>query len=442
MATGNTKNLLLDNLAIQIDVTNINSWNLNTGLTITSVNKWNNAVSDDIDLLDFGLTAFDNGRTESMLYNIILNKNETYLNLYRVGAYSEISNTISYENLNINSVTGDSVGNYFNLNGGYFQGFFKLFNYNYEILPARSNDGYTIETMAEILSGTSGIFYSMGLRAEDKYNPFFSGETALISGSSYIYGNDQTEYINTYSGITTSEGNYLNANIPTSVLLDKFQKPENSKVSVDNISAQLNNIKNNIISFEITTDKRLKYKFIDNVGNLIQEESPKQITRIGWTLIDIVFKPYDSINDYNYSDYKCYPRRKGDLIFYINGRIFWRVNNFDEYYFTEIQNDKEKQIGVPFNISWGGGSFGLKNSYHFNILSGVTGMTSIVKDESKNGLLIETYFNSSFIGNMQKLRIYTKALTPNEVLNNVDYEISKNPYYNINLTIGGRIITQ
>ena len=114
MGSCGTKNLLLDNLVVQIDLTNFNSWNLNNNLVINSINKWDSAISDDLNLPDFGLTAFDNGRIDSMLSGLTLTKNDIYLNLYRVGAYSETGNTISYDNYSITPYTGTSVGTYSN----------------------------------------------------------------------------------------------------------------------------------------------------------------------------------------------------------------------------------------------------------------------------------------------------------------------------------------
>jgi hypothetical protein len=438
MGVCNIANLTIDDLAIQIDTTNINSWNLNDSLILNSLNYWNSAISDDLNLTDFGLTGLDNGRIDSMLSGITISKNDIFLNLYRVGEYSDINN-ISYDNYNIIPYTGTSVGNYFNLNGGYFQGFFKLFDYNYEIFPPRSNNGITIETLIELLPDSKGIFFSMGLRAEDKYIPYYSGETVLVSGTTHIYGHGKTGYTQTYNGIKTSENNYLNSVIFNTVTLDKFQKPEESTVIIDNLSSQLDNINNNIIAFEITPNKKIKYKYINSNGDLIQDESPNILSKIGWTLIDIVYKPYNLISNYNKDNYKCFPRRKGDLIFYVNGKVFWKITEFDEFYFNEINNNKEKQLGVPFNISWGGGSFGLKNSYHFNNLNTTD---TISKDNSKNNLIIQKYFDNSFIGNIQKLRIYTKALNNNQIFGNIEYELYKNPNYNINLSKGGRIINQ
>ena len=55
------------------------------------------------------------------------------------------------------------------------------------------------------------------------------------------------------------------------------------------------------------------------------------------------------------------------LIFYVNGRPIWTLNDFPEFYFKAFNNDREKQLGVPYSISWGGGSFGLKYSWQYDI---------------------------------------------------------------------------
>jgi hypothetical protein len=85
MGVCNIANLTIDDLAIQIDTTNINSWNLNDSLILNSLNYWNSAISDDLNLTDFGLTGLDNGRIDSMLSGITISKNDIFLNLYRVG---------------------------------------------------------------------------------------------------------------------------------------------------------------------------------------------------------------------------------------------------------------------------------------------------------------------------------------------------------------------
>jgi hypothetical protein len=357
-------NIITDNLAIYIDLTNLNSWNLNTGLTLFSLTKWKNATVDDLNLIDFGLTAFDNGRINKLYSGLTLTQNNDKLVLYRIGFNNDSGGTF-YTGYAISGVTGSSVGRYFSLSGGYLQGFFKLEDYNFNLLPFRYNKGITIETIIEILPQSEGIFYYMGTRAEDKYNPFFSGETTITNTTNISYEGKSTGNTYQFTGVTTSENNYLVAYSKNNKKLSNFKQPEYADTIIFDSVQQLNNISNNIISFEITDGKKIKYKYVNSNGNIIQNESPNIINRIGWTIIGIVFKPYEIIDDFDSSS-KCYPRRKGNLIFYINGREFWKIKDFNEFYFKGLNNDKEKQLGVPYNISWGGGSFGLKNSWHYD----------------------------------------------------------------------------
>jgi hypothetical protein len=193
----------------------------------------------------------------------------------------------------------------------------------------------------------------MGTRSEDKYNPYFSGETYIEDGQ--------------YKGVITSEKNSLSSYIDESILSENFRNYEEDKFHIEKIkSDQIENLKNNVIAFEITQNKTIKIKRINIDGDLMEFESDNVLTN-GWKLIDIVFKPYEIINNYDDNKFRCYPMRKGDLNIFVNGLLFWVLKNFDEFYFKPIKNHKEKQIGLPYNISWGGGSFGLEHSYHYDI---------------------------------------------------------------------------
>jgi hypothetical protein len=350
--------IITDNLAIHIDLSNLGSWNLNTGFTSFSLTKWSGAVSDNIDLLDFGLTGFDNGRMDVMWNGITLTPQDTLFSMYRVG-YNEVYNPASGETSGItvltqfdfypiNAVTTGLSGNYFILDGGYLQGFFKLHGYNYELLPARYNNGITIETLLYLFSGSSGIFFMMGARAEDKYNPYYPGE--FISGA-------------TITGVTTSLDNHLDSFLETTVMNKSFINAEDKTTIVYSATSAIDNIKNNVIAFELTEDKYLAYKYIDNNGLIITNKLAI-INNTGFTLITIVFTPYETINDPDLLE--CYSQRNGKLIFYVNGRAKSIVYNFPEFYFKAFANDKEKQLGVPYSITWGGGSFGLKHSWHYD----------------------------------------------------------------------------
>lgn len=365
-------------MAIHIDLTNLKSWDLNTGLTSISMTKWSNAISDNINLIDFGLTGFDNGRTNVMWSGFTLTSEDTLFSMYRIG-YNNVWNpttgetsgvTITTEYLPITVVTSGATGNYFDLNGGYLQGFFKLDGYNYELLPARFNNGITIETILNIYSDSQGIFYMMGARAEDKYNPYFSGET--ITGT-------------TISGVATSLDNYLDAFTETQELNSGFISPEDNMYDTVFVEIDpLDNIKNNVIAFELTQDKKLAYKYVNNDGLVVTNSSPATVIPTGFTLITIVFTPDNVIDDPDLLE--CTEQRLGKLIFYVNGRAIWIIKEFPEFYFHGFNNDKEKQIGVPYSISWGGGSFGLDASWHYDY------QTYIIYNGQDN-----TYINNKFI---------------------------------------------
>ena len=87
-------NIVTNNLAIEIDLNNPNSWDLNSGLTVNSHTKWLGAVSDNIDLFDFGLTGFDNGRTDEMWNGVIYTPSDILFSMYRVG-YNIVDNPTS-----------------------------------------------------------------------------------------------------------------------------------------------------------------------------------------------------------------------------------------------------------------------------------------------------------------------------------------------------------
>lgn len=364
--------IITSRLAVHIDVSDIKSWNLNTGFTSISLTKWANAKSDNLNLLDFGLTAYDNGRVNKMHNGLLITPSDTKLILYRVG-YNNATGGTFYNGYEISGVTSaNTVGNYFELNGGYLQGFFKLQGQDFELLPNRFGEGITIENILRIDPTSSGIFFLMGARAEDKYNTYFSGETELIVEeeskpvSSGVVG--QTNYVTTtiteFSGVTTSKGHYLNAFIDEEVKKKAFSSFEYSTDIVP-VEQPKTSTFENVIAFEITEDKKIAIKRINSLGLVDDKVSDNSITSTGWTIITHVFTPDQTITDPELL--KCADRRKGTLTFYVNGRRFWSVENYDEYYFTSIKNDDEKTLGVPYNISWGGGSFGLKHSWHYDI---------------------------------------------------------------------------
>lgn len=333
--------IIKEDLVLFYDISNLKSYDLNSSYTITSLYNWKKYKTDSFILKDYGLTMYDVARTNSLSGYTYINEKDNKLKLYKIG-YNDASGNTYYNNYDINLISSSTIGYYFNLNGGYLQNYWKLDKYNYEFLPYRFPNGFTIEiplllsdtTFDNIIDENGGIFLYLGTRSENKYSIIFSGET----------------------GYTTTL---------------------NNKLGSDHENDLEKGINDNIICFKINKDRKLGYKYIDSEG-LIKENYSERILSNGWNFIQIVYKPcplfkddecgkknsktltWDKIKD-------CLLKRDGELIFYVNGFKFFKEECFDEqFWFKSLSTDKEKQIGVPYCISFGGGSFGLKHSYHYN----------------------------------------------------------------------------
>jgi hypothetical protein len=101
--------------------------------------------------------------------------------------------------------------------------------------------------------------------------------------------------------------------------------------------------------------------------------------------------------------------------------------------------DKEKQIGVPFNISWGGGTQGLHENLTFSSCSALTSNyiqdpeclpNNILSGTSLSGLntniLLEENFGGTFEGGISQFRMYIEPLDSSEVRHN--FNILKNKF--------------
>lgn len=341
------------NPIINFDVTNDITILNPTGITLQSISKWEYAKSDNIILNDYGLTMFDYGVSNNLVNSKTFTPSDNFLYLNQIGYNTPINPTsgetsgytISTTKLNA-GVVGSGENKYINLDGGYFTGFFKLQGYNYEVMPARNN-GITFDTVVYITENTSGIFLMLGGRSEDKYCPYYCGEFDEEKNST----------------IFTSNDGELNAVIEEDVHKKSFKLPEESTEIVKVAYDSIEDLKNNVFSFEITDDKKIRLQYINQAGNLAVRESMNIITASGFTIISIVSIPEFMLSE---DEMECHEDRNSNVKIYINGRIFHEFENVPEFFFKEYHNDYDKLIGIPYTITWGGGSFGLKNSWHFD----------------------------------------------------------------------------
>jgi hypothetical protein len=160
--------------------------------------------------------------------------------------------------------------------------------------------------------------------------------------------------------------------------------------------------------------------------------------------------PYDpatteivTFND-NWTEDKKY--RLGTLKIFVNGKLFMVAENFEEIIPRLLDVQKEKQIGVGYNISIGGGTQGLKDNLTFSggcpeTISEITyqqdpecltthDLDNTIYSGLTTHIKLEEYFGGSLIGDVSAFRMYTEPLNASQVKHN--FRILKNRYTLLN----------
>jgi hypothetical protein len=528
-----------------------------TGATLVSKNYYN---PDNLDLdclsaftgtCDIGLVATDNGlytgMTGQTLYYTMGVRNDykfhphyydRRMKLHMVTGYTTPPNTVfsgrpKTAMYNIVSKSAPSIGYYQELYGGFYQGFYKLFGYDYEVFPERLNKGWTMETVIkpritdEYSINTSteeylntrypqnaGTFFYFGTRAENKYYHFADGHPESDSGYTRV-----TSGLTSLSSCTCNQSGFTNANcvklypvsattayhnigcgcgacteqIPVEPLDPKFDILSNAlSIRFSGCAADPRIcVKSIIITGDcVTTGSCSTTGLTFQTGYTITEVcSPpiydicdyvcEQILEDRWVMVTAVFERYTTIeecdllnlgglgdirevtyqsilNNTSYNlimppethsggtkedkvyrvvfDRKWFDDawyRLGRLKIYINGYYFMVIENFEEVIPRELNCEKEKQLGVPFNISWGGGSQGLHDHLIFSATSATTGPYTqdpelfpdeILSATTFSGLstqiLMEQNFGGTFMGGLSQFRMYTEAFNSSQVQHN------------------------
>lgn len=171
--------------------------------------KWKQAVNNGIELNSIGYTGIDNGivkfekdctnsRNFLKLYtqsSISVKKDDLRLHLQKVNGNNQLYN------YSVNIVEKDNVLAA-ELNGGFYQGFFKTKCNEYQILPDSIDNGLTIEitlnkadlqndkeTLNSKHTDNEGFFFYIGTRAENKWWKFYKVDNNFDKQSN-TYNND------------------------------------------------------------------------------------------------------------------------------------------------------------------------------------------------------------------------------------------------------------
>lgn len=530
--------------------------------TIVSENYWNpegkyneNCITS-LELCDVGLTGIDNGLTLNMsgetieitngLYTNTLDKFNRFKYDRRFKLHPITGSTTSETRLwNDNSYDytlqydtyGDSVGYFAKLQGGFFQGFYKLSGFDYEVFPERVDWGWTTEFLlryrwiGETNVGLNfrypenkGTFFYMGARAENKFYHYadgsptgFTSYTRVTSGltcmetcacsSSAVTASTCISVYQESGGTSSSCSCSCSCDCPTYA-----EYPEKDPLydAVSNalsfrLSGDTGNPKLCVKVYRITGDCEVSGTCVTgltfNTGTSVTEwcstkgifddcKDTQYINQEHWVQINAVFQRnlfledcdlffkggLSTIVDEIYTastannsislikpplthdtdsepaktnivnfDKKWFDEgkyRKGTLKFYVNGKLFLKIDDFEEIIPRLLNVEKEKQIGVSYNISIGGGTQGLHDNLTFSggCADSLTGMTyqqdpeclttetlsNTIYSGLTTDIVLEELFGGSFIGDISAFRMYTEPLNAAQIRHN--FKILKDRY--------------
>lgn len=151
--------------------------------------RWDESVNVGMTLENIGYTGVDNGLlhyekdriSNKEFYEIFTNskysidKDDYRLLLNKVNGNNQI---YDYDS----SITDEDNMQVLKLNGGFYQGFFKLYGYDYQVLPSKLGNGWDFEVtlkkdnltnektiLNDVYPENKGIFLYIGTRAENKW---------------------------------------------------------------------------------------------------------------------------------------------------------------------------------------------------------------------------------------------------------------------------------
>jgi hypothetical protein len=522
--------------------------------TIVSENYWNPTDTDPnfcaiiTDLCDVGLTGIDNGLVKRMsgetiqintgLYTTQSDKFSRYkydrrMKMHPITGFTTSQNRLWNDNsysydLSYNNAGGD-IGYVARLDGGFFQGFYKVAGYDYQIFPERPNLGWSAEFMLRYrwtgdtsvglnsrYPNNKGTFFYMGARAENKfyhypdgspkqdsgYTRVTSGLTCMDTCACSLLGSNPHDCLKVYqqSGGTSYNCSCgcpcsceVSAQYPeTDPLYDGVSNALSLRLSGDTGSPRLC-VKTYRITGGCETTGTCLTGITYTTGTSVTEWcstrgifddcSGTTYSNVEhWVQIDAVFQrnewfdacdlnnkgglglivkeiytattannsislieppitheeKYDpatteivTFND-NWTAEEKY--RLGTIKFYVNGKLFMVAENFEEIIPRLLDTPKEKQIGVGYNISLGGGTQGLHDNLTFSGGCPPT-IDDIVYQQDPECLTthdldntiysgltthikLEEYFGGSMIGDISAFRMYTEPLNASQIKHN------------------------
>ena len=435
---------------------------------------------------------------------------------------------------NIVSKSGDTVGYYNELYGGFYQGFYKLFGYDYEVFPERVNKGWSSELLLkprlqeiyfpssgqtylnDVYSGNSGTFFFMGTRAENKYYHPASGSPISDTGYTRVTSG-LTECIKTCACADTGITNSDCFKVYPQTATTQVHRTGSCSSYTESVPTKLQDPDEDLFSNALSIrfsgepqNPRICVKYIKFTGDCITTGTCENtgvtyssgytivetcstngiyddclysgctLTKDeSWVMVSTVFERYVTLEDCDLLNWGglgdvrelFYPselngasynmimppqthsgdtkeelrsyielnrkwfedriKRLGVLKIYVNGYLFMEIADFEEIIPHELNTEKEKQLGVPFNISIGGGTQGLRESLAFSGCTNREGPyiqdPELMPNQTLSGtslsglttdIIMEPTFGGTFMGGISQFRMYTEPLSSPQIQHN------------------------
>lgn len=220
---------------------------------------WEEAINDGVSLNFIGMTGIDNGLITYQKDRI---NNDEFLDLFFNSKYEIEKNDVR---LRLKKINGNNqIYDYSNdivhlegkdvarLNGGFYQGFFKVYEKKYQVLPFLLNNGWSMEirlmksnlenkelTINDTHPKNKGIFLYIGTRAENKWWDRYKVDDSIEALNLEYVDSDYVEDGYTTENVDTNS-RYFGEN-DKDYLESIYSEDEDCKTSTVNIQSFIDN---------------------------------------------------------------------------------------------------------------------------------------------------------------------------------------------------------
>lgn len=370
-----------------------------------SENKWfiNYDVTDKIDYINNSYVSEDYVNSD---YFPIDTLNENYIK-----PYNDVYNKDGYFNTDYLLQDGN---NNCNVNNEYFADDYVSEDYfkvpcdicNMYVKPEYYNEEMVINP-DEIIYTSEGYDFAQPNIKEIKTDNKFIFFNRTEDGFTTETWNEGDEVILTDINIPDMENYFLlfnhTKNGYTIKNIDELKYKKSKQYSI------LDDILYNALAFQITDNGNVGYKYM--VRDCDKTEKAYKIER-EFSKNDIIKN-----NQWNTIGVKILPISNNNmkLYFYVNGKLCLVSKELPILKLKQLNDVRDKQVSVPYNISLGGGTQGLCDVIYMNY-----------RQLPKYVLPLEKEFAGTFIGYIKSFKIYNCLLNINDIQENFNFEKSFN----------------